>query len=444
MKEHKRILIISYFFAPQNLIGAVRPTKLAKYLTRMGHEVTVICGGGLDGKTDPTLQRDLQQLPDVHQLNEWNPLRDWYIRKQARAAAAPAPAAPAAAAEPAPEPGVLKRLIKTAIDTVYVWLDWTADRCFKQMGLRELKKLQGTYDVVFSSYAPISVHEIARQAKKSGLAKKWIADFRDELNLPFACQQGRKQRTMKMLRREADILSAVSQGTLDIMQLGETGRVLYNGFDREDLPEMQSTAGDGCMRLVYCGQFNMGRRGVGDRDLTPAFRALAQLVQEGVLPKEKLRLVYAGTEGELMHGYASACGLESCVEDHGLVSREESIRLQKEADILLLASWNLAQQRGILTGKMFEYMMMDKPILCCMNGDLPDSAVKKLMLETGIGFCREEANAVEDDALMLDYLRCLIGKWKKGETLLDGENRTAVDAYAYPQLAATLESWISE
>ena len=66
------------------------------------------------------------------------------------------------------------------------------------------------------------------------------------------------------------------------------------------------------------------------------------------------------------------------------------------------------------------------------------------MQETGIGFCREEANAVEDDALMLDYLRCLIGKWKKGETLLDGENRTAVDAYAYPQLAATLESWISE
>ena len=40
----KRILIISYFFAPQNAMGAVRPTKLAKYLSRMGHEVTVLCG----------------------------------------------------------------------------------------------------------------------------------------------------------------------------------------------------------------------------------------------------------------------------------------------------------------------------------------------------------------------------------------------------------------
>ena len=47
MADKKRILIISYYFAPQNVIGAVRPTKLAKYLTRMGHEVTVISGGGL-------------------------------------------------------------------------------------------------------------------------------------------------------------------------------------------------------------------------------------------------------------------------------------------------------------------------------------------------------------------------------------------------------------
>ena len=73
--QHKRILIVSYYFAPQNLIGAVRPTKLAKYLARMGHEVTVICGTGLDGQTDPTLQRDLEELRDVHIIQEWNPLR---------------------------------------------------------------------------------------------------------------------------------------------------------------------------------------------------------------------------------------------------------------------------------------------------------------------------------------------------------------------------------
>ena len=57
----KRILIISYFFAPQNAMGAVRPTKLAKYLSRMGHEVTVLCGPGMNDRRDPTLARDPPQ-----------------------------------------------------------------------------------------------------------------------------------------------------------------------------------------------------------------------------------------------------------------------------------------------------------------------------------------------------------------------------------------------
>ena len=79
-----KILIVSYYFAPQNLIGAVRPTKLAKYLARMGHDVTVVCGAGRNGETDPKLENDLQELRDVHIIREWNPIRTWYLRKESR------------------------------------------------------------------------------------------------------------------------------------------------------------------------------------------------------------------------------------------------------------------------------------------------------------------------------------------------------------------------
>ena len=77
------VLIVSYCFAPQNAIGAVRATKLAKYLTRMGYSVTVIGGKGLDAMQDPILARDLEALRDVHIVRERSLLRRWKERGQA-------------------------------------------------------------------------------------------------------------------------------------------------------------------------------------------------------------------------------------------------------------------------------------------------------------------------------------------------------------------------
>lgn len=169
----------------------------------------------------------------------------------------------------------------------------------------------------FPSYAPFSVHEIAREAKRRGIARKWIADFRDEVNLSFGWQAGRKARYMRMLRREADVLTAVSQGFLEMMDFQNVGRVLSNGYDREDLPAASAPMEHDRLRVVYCGLLSMARKNVPDRDLTPMFRALRALVDEGALPLERLTLVYAGSEGALFRSQAARCGLEGCVEDHG-------------------------------------------------------------------------------------------------------------------------------
>lgn len=426
----KRILIISYYFAPQNLIGAVRPTKLAKYLARMGHDVTVVCGVGTGAGEDPTLRRDLQELPNVHVVEEWNPLRR--IRAQKSAGA---PSAQPAAVPAAHRPSLKRR----AADAAYRYLRWTAECSFGRRAVKKLRELGGSYDVVFSSYAPVSVHETARWAKKHGMAGRWIADFRDEVGLPFRWQEGRKRRFLRMLRRDADVLCGVSQGILDMMEFSQ-GRVLSNGFDREDLPAAAPAQPDGLLRVVYCGQFNMGRKGVGDRDVTPVMQALRALIDEGVLAQERLRLVYAGREGALMRRYAAAYGLEGCVEDHGQVSREDSIALQRNADLLLMASWHTAAQKGILTGKLFEYMMMDKPIVCCIKGELPNSGVRQVLEETGMGLCCEEACGAADEARLLDGLRALLSAPKGQRT----ETHGAVERYAYPELARRLESWFEE
>lgn len=449
----KRVLLISYYFAPQNTIGAIRPTKMAKYLERMGYEVTVVCGGGLDEKVDPTLKRDLEQLQDVHLIKEWNPLRERAIKKaEARKAeAAKESSTTSAEAEASTRPSTgglvtkLKQLLGKAIDNVYLYLMWLSDRDFCRRAKREVKKLDQTYDCVLSSYATISTHEIGYYAKRTGKAKKWIADFRDEVNMAFSWQMGRQRRYIRMVRDNADLLTAVSYGVLDMMDMEKEGRVLTNGFDREDLPVAEGAEQqNGKLRVVYCGYISEGRKNAPHRDLSPMMQTLRALIDEGLLSMEELQLVYAGSQSPLFDQVAAASGLEACVENHGMVSRQESIRLQLGADILLMASWHMTGRKGILTGKLFEYMMMNKPVVCCMSGDLTGSDVKGVLETTGIGFCYEQAGGQADWDALKAFVRDVIERKHSGQPLMDTGRTEAINAYSYPDLAARMASWIDE
>lgn len=442
----KRILIISYYFAPQNLIGAVRPTKLAKYLTRMGHEVTVICGLGRNGHIDPTLEQDLKELKDVHLIHECNPLRSMQIRKASQSSESKPESAPAAPVQNSPaSANPVHKIIRASANAAYISQFWLADASFRRKAIRELGRLKGTYDFVISSYSPLSVHYIASAAKRRGIAKRWIADFRDEVVMWFQWMNYRKKRYFEMVRREADLICSVSQGTLDMMPLDGSARVLFNGYDREDVPPAEtSVRNEKNLRIVYCGQINMCRKNIPDRDLTPLFRALRRLMEEKLISEDEISIVYAGGEGQTMRLHAAAGGLEARVQDHGIVSRKKSIELQGTADILLLASANMSHQSGILTGKMFEYMMMDKPIICCMNGDLPGSGIKQVLTETGMGFCCEQAAGTADEEALTAYLRILISCWRKGASMLPDRNEEAIESYAYPGLAKTLDQWMDE
>jgi hypothetical protein len=53
-----------------------------------------------------------------------------------------------------------------------------------------------------------------------------------------------------------------------------------------------------------------------------------------------------------------------CIADvYGIVTREESIIKQRCAHILLLLNWNDPQEKGVYTGKIFDYLAAQRPIL---------------------------------------------------------------------------------
>jgi hypothetical protein len=61
----KKILILSYNFAPRQTVGVIRPTKLAQALTEAGNKVDVVCVkpfGNLDHSFDKALEKQTEYL----------------------------------------------------------------------------------------------------------------------------------------------------------------------------------------------------------------------------------------------------------------------------------------------------------------------------------------------------------------------------------------------
>jgi len=420
----RRVLIISYYFAPQNAIGAVRPTKLAKYLARQGVEVTVLCGAPLSAARDPLLARDAAGLPDVRVITEHSLLHRWKTRSK------PSPVSAASAVMPT----AVQSRKNPALDAVYLWLSDRADRAFARTCIRALRTLPGPYDAVFSCYGPAGVHIAARYARTHGLAKKWIADFRDEPTLPFRWQQGRLKRFVRQVHTDADVLTTVSQGTMELMALGAKGRVLPNGFDPEDAQNLPALTLDPVkLHFAYCGQLY-----VGHSDLSPLFRAVRALCDEGACDASRFCFHYAGRQGEAFTQQAAKYDLGNTVVDHGFVLRTESLALQKAADALLAATWNTVERHGVVTGKVLEYMLADRPILCCVSGTVPGSDARALVERLRLGAAYEEASDAADLPALKAYLRALYDAKFTGALNPFQPDREAVSAYDYAQIAQRL------
>ena len=83
---------------------------------------------------------------------------------------------------------------------------------------------------------------------------------------------------------------------------------------------------------------------------------------------------------------------DSYVVLHGHVSREKALEAQLSADLLLLLESPNPDARGVLTGKIFEYMASGKPILSI--GSRKDSAIGEMIEGTGVGVVCEQDVAI--------------------------------------------------
>ena len=253
---------------------------------------------------------------------------------------------------------------------------------------------------------PGSVHLIGAAVKKATGAA-WVADLRDSIVLhPHRSNEGVgafvKEKTRagiaQLVARQADAIGTAAEAiSEETRALGPKGRVvtIANGCDFDDFAGLEYARTDR-LRLTHAGSF------FGKRDPKPFLQALAD---------SKLEDVTVRFLGDFRPGdseFLESLKLGDRVELIDYVPRRTSLALQRESDALLLLIPEAGGRgRGILSGKVFEYLAAERPILALVP---PDGAAAKLIRDTNAGIVA----GPDDVAGIRDALLDLHARWRDG------------------------------
>ncbi|MBD0370374.1 MAG: glycosyltransferase [Pyrinomonadaceae bacterium] len=422
-----RILIVSYAFPPFNSIGGVRVGKTAKYLARAGHDVRVIAAQ--DQPFPPTLPLEIpeQQVVYTRWLN---------VRKPVEVVSKDAPPAKDAGKEGAKRSGVreaLKSGVRFGLRTFLYFPD--ANIGWFPYAVREAARFLKDWrpEIILASSPPPSTLLVARRlAKKYGVP--WVADLRDLwVDHQYYDQPRWRERLERRLERSvlgsAAGLVTVSEPLAETLKTkyGRSAALVLNGFDPSDYPD--SNAGEsslkGPLRILYTGVVYEGRQ-----DPSPLFSALKELGPE----MKEVEVTFYGSFLQKVRELVAVYGVEQVVQINDPVPYRESLRMQTEADVLLLLLWNDPEHKGVYTGKLFEYIGARRPILAVGNaGDV----AAELIESRGLGFVTNDANEI------LERLRSWI-KEKRETGRIPVVRATETARFSREEQTRVLERYLSE
>jgi glycosyltransferase involved in cell wall biosynthesis len=272
-------------------------------------------------------------------------------------------------------------------------------------------------DVVMTTSPPNSVHLIGAAVKRATGAR-WVADLRDSVaahphrraeRAAVRAKEKVSASVARLVARQADVIVAASGAIAEEAQtLDPSGVVttILNGADFDDFAGLEYRPGDR-FRITHTGSF------FGKRDPRPFLQALSWSGLEDVVAR------FVGDFRLADREWAESLELGDRLELHPYVARREALALQRDSEALLLLIPEAGGRgRGVLSGKVFEYLAAERPILAAVP---PEGAAAELIRDTGAGVVA----APDDVPALKAALADLHGRWMAG--MLDGTRLSADD-----------------
>lgn len=388
----RRLLVLTYYLAPDPSPGARRISGLIEHLPEFGWQPVAVTWPDREGRPRGETVRETPSL---------GPLAVRWWRERNTAGAGPAKN------DSAPVPGRLKTLLgplkSLAIPDYEV--TWSLAAAATAIALHRKEP----FDALLSTSPPHSV-QVAAALVQAATGLPWLADFRDLWTdyhyYPFDDRRRRLDRRVEQaaIRRAAEVVS-VSPVQAEVLA-GTHGRPVHTvltGFSEAEARALgagSSSAKNAVFRIVHAGQLYGGRR-----TPEPILEALAILVGEGALRRDEVRLDFYGQAEPHVDEFARKYGFADQLAQHGFVPRDEVLAAERASDLQLLLTWFHPEEAGVLPSKLFEYLAAGRPILAC---GVPNQASGPILSDTRGGWLVSDVDGA------VRVLRDRIAAWREG------------------------------
>src|SRR5262245_21234549 len=398
-----KVLIVSLYFPPAGGGGVQRPLKFATHLPELGIETHVLA------PDDPKwVHRDDELQP---------PTQAWVHRARYVGPEGRRPAEELHGSSGADrlrlQAGLFGRRLLVPDENVGWAL--TATPAAVRLARRE------GVDAVLTTSPPGSVHFVGAAVQRLTGAR-WVADLRDSLlahphrradTAALKAKERTRRGVAQLVARRADAIVAASDAIAEeTRSLGPRAPVvtIENGCDFDDFAGLEHHASPR-FRITHAGSF------FGRRDPRPFLTAFAESGLDAVAR-------FLGDFRAADREWADRLELGDRRELLDFASRRRALELQRDSEALLLLIPEAdGRGKGVLSGKVFEYLAAERPILAAVP---PDGAAAALIRETGTGVVA----APDDPQAIGEALRSLHDRWRAGSlngTQLTPELRRRLD-----------------
>lgn len=418
---NKNVLFIAYHFPPIGGSGVQRSLKYVKYLPGNGYNPIVsTVKDGHNFAYDYGMLKEIPEEAKIYRSNSGEML--WLREKIEKVNSVLSKIRGSSGKEEVSDSITISEERDTIKDKIFRYLEYnyyipdTKIRWYKH-AVKDIEKRilkENDIDIIYSTSAPYTDHLIAMEIKKK-TNKPWVADFRDPWignDTIMNRYSDKRIEIEKNMEAEvialADVVINVTEPITDMYKkrypkYKNKFITITNGFDggdKEGIKKIESSK----FTINYAGLLDSSRT---PKSLIKALENIAKYKPEIV---NCLEVNFTGYVANDLINMINCSEISNNIKVNSYVEHKEILNIMGNSNINLIILPDISESKGVFTGKIFDYILAERPVL----GIMPvEGVAAKLINENGIGLAVNHGDISKIEEFILSEYE----KFKSGENI---------------------------